>query len=271
VLIGLVIIVILFTIVWFVSVRLEDSSIADIAWGPGILLLALTYYITAGGAPARAGLTLALVAIWAIRLGVHLYLRNQIQGEDFRYETLRKWRGPSWWWYSYFRVFLLQAVAAWLLSIPLYFAIVSLAPDSLTVLDYVGIVVFFAGFAIEAASDEHLRRFRNDPKNVKFVLDQGLWRYSRHPNHFGEALVWWGLALIGTATGGVVGLISPALLTYYLMFASRVPLERSLLRNKRAYSHYVEITSPFLPRPPGRASASPPKGAAPGPPTRGRG
>lgn len=268
-LLGLAVIVILFTILWVVSVRLEDASIADIAWGPGILVLALIYYVTGDGAPPRARLTLALVAIWALRLAAHLYLRNQIQGEDFRYETLRKWRGPSWWWYSYFRVFLLQAVAAWLLAIPVYFAIVSRAPETLTVIDYVGILVFLAGFAMEAASDEHLRRFRNDAKNVKFVLDQGLWRYSRHPNHFGEALVWWGFGLIGTATGGVVGLISPALLTYYLMFASPVPLERALLRNKRAYSHYVEITSPFVPRPPGRAGADPPKGAGAGPSKRG--
>ncbi len=113
-LLGLAVIVILFTILWFVSVRLEDSSIVDIAWGPAILILALTYYLTSNGAPVRARLTLALVALWAIRLGAHLYLRNQSQGEDFRYEMMRKWRGPSWWWFSYFRVFLLQAVVAWM-------------------------------------------------------------------------------------------------------------------------------------------------------------
>lgn len=249
-LIGLLAIVTLFTILWVVSVRLEDSSIVDIAWAPGILFLALIYYVLDDGAPPRARLALALVAIWALRLGTHLFLRNQSQGEDSRYEMLRARRGPSWWWFSYFRVFLLQAVTAWVVSIPLYFAIVSVAPRSLTVVDYLGVLLFIAGFAFEAVSDEQLRRFRNEPRNVKLVLETGLWQYSRHPNYFGEALVWWGFGLIGAATGGVVGLIVPALLTYFLINISSMLLERSLLRNRRAYASYVASTPAFLPIPP---------------------
>ena len=249
-LLGLVAIVALFTILWYISVRLEDSSIVDIAWGPGILVLALIYYATGNGAPVRARLTLALVAIWAIRLGVHLYLRNQSQGEDGRYEALRSRRGPSWWWFSYFRVFLLQAVIAWIVSIPLYFAIVSVAPRRLTVVDYAGVLLFAIGFVFEALSDEQLRRFRDEPANVKLVLESGLWQYSRHPNYFGEALLWWGFGLLGAATGGVVGLIVPALLTYFLMHISSLLLERSLMRNRRAYAGYAESTSPFLPKQP---------------------
>jgi steroid 5-alpha reductase family enzyme len=249
-LLGLVVILIIFTIVWVVSVRLEDSSVVDIAWGPGILLLALTYYLTSNGAPVRARLTLALVAIWAIRLGAHLFIRNQAQGEDFRYETMRARRGPSWWWYSYFRVFLLQAVMAWIVSIPLFFAIVSIAPQSLNIVDYLGIMLFIGGLAFEATADEQLRRFRAEPRNVKMVLETGLWRYTRHPNYFGEAMLWWGLGLIGAATGGVVGLIGPALLTYFLMNVSGMLLERALKRNKRAYENYMATTSAFIPRPP---------------------
>jgi steroid 5-alpha reductase family enzyme len=249
VLIGLIAIVALFTILWIVSVRLEDSSIVDIAWAPGILILALTYYFTSDGAPPRARLTVALVAVWAIRLASHLYVRNQAQGEDPRYEMLRSHRGPSWWWYSYFRVFLLQALTAWVVSIPLYFAIVSVAPRTLTPVDYFGILVFLAGFVFEAVSDEQLRRFRNEPRNVKLVLETGLWRYSRHPNYFGEALLWWGFGLIGAATGGVVGLAVPALLTYFLMNVSSMLLERSLMRNRRAYAGYVATVPAFLPIP----------------------
>ena len=251
-LLGLAVILTLFTILWFVSLRLEDSSIVDIAWGPGILALALTYYFTGNGAPGRARLTLALVAIWAIRLAVHIAIRNKDQGEDFRYEAMRQARGASWWWFSYFRVFLLQALSAWMLSMPLYFAIVSVAPHALTFVDFLGVGLFTAGFVWEAIADEQLRRFRAEPENVKLVLDSGLWHYSRHPNYFGEALLWWGFGLIGAATGGAVGLFGPALLTYYLMYASWVPLERALLRNRRAYGHYVEITSPFVPKPPKR-------------------
>ena len=246
---GLAAIVILFTVLWVVSVRLEDSSIVDIAWGPGLFLLALTYYLLSNGAPIRARLTLALVAVWAMRLAAHLYFRNQAQGEDPRYETLRAHRGPSWWWFSYFRVFLLQAVTAWVVSIPLYFAIVSVAPRTLTVLDYAGILLFAGGLIFEAVGDEQLRRFREKPRNVKLVLETGLWRYSRHPNYFGEAMLWWGFGLLGAATGGVVGLFVPALLTYFLMNISSMLLERSLLRNRRAYASYVASTPAFLPIP----------------------
>lgn len=246
---GLAAIITLFTILWIVSVRLEDSSIVDIAWAPGILLLSLTYYFTSNGAPARAGLTLLLVALWAIRLGSHLFIRNQAQGEDSRYEMLRARGGPRWWWFSYFRVFLLQAVTAWVVSIPLYFAIVSVAPPALTVVDYLGVMCFAAGFLFEAVGDEQLRRFRNEPRNVKLVLETGLWRFSRHPNYFGEALLWWGFGLIGAATGGVVGLMVPLLLTYFLANISSMLLERSLLRNRRAYAGYVTSTPAFLPIP----------------------
>ena len=249
-LLGLVAVVTLFTIVWFVSVRLEDSSIADIAWGPAILVLALTYYLTSNGAPVRARLTVALVALWAIRLATHIFLRNQAQGEDFRYEVMRNWRGSTWWWFSYFRVFLLQAVVAWIVAIPIYFAVVSVAPRTLTVVDYAAMLIFAAGFLFEAIGDEQLRRFRNEPGNVKLVLETGLWRYTRHPNYFGEALVWWAFGLLGAATGGVVGLIIPALMTHFLSNISGTLLERSLLRNRRAYANYVATTSAFIPKPP---------------------
>lgn len=249
-LIGLVAIVLLFTILWFVSVKLEDSSIVDIAWGPGIFLLALTYYFTSNGAPARAHLALALVAIWAIRLAAHLFFRNQTQGEDPRYESLRAHRGPSWWWFSYFRVFLLQALTAWFVSIPIYFAIVSVAPRELTVVDFFAILLFGAGFLFEAIGDEQLRRFREQPRNVKLVLEGGLWGYCRHPNYFGEALLWWGFGFLGAATGGVVGLIVPVMITYFLMNVSSMLLERALLRNRRAYAGYVASTPAFLPIPP---------------------
>ncbi len=157
-LLGLAAIITLFTILWLVSLRLEDSSIIDIAWGPGILFLALTYYFTSDGAPARARLTLALVAIWAIRIAAHLFVRNRLQGEDFRYEMLRTRYGRTWWWFSYVRVFLLQSVLAWIVSIPLYFAIVSVAPRTLTIVDFVGVLFFAAGFLFETIGDEQLRQ-----------------------------------------------------------------------------------------------------------------
>jgi steroid 5-alpha reductase family enzyme len=247
-LLGLAAILILFTILWVVSLRLENSSIADVAWGPGILVVGLTYYFTSNGRTLRAHLTLALLAIWAIRLAAHLYIRMRLQGEDFRYV---KWREEydHWWLVSYFKVFLLQAVVGWIISLPIYFAIVSVAPASLTVLDYLGVLLFVAGLVFESVGDEHLRRFRADRANRGKVLDSGLWRYTRHPNYFGEALLWWGFGVIGVATGGLPGLLGPAIMTYLLLYVSGVALLESTLIEKPGYIQYVGRTPAFLPLP----------------------
>ena len=249
-LLGLAAIVILFTILWLVSLRLQNSSVADVAWGPGILAIGLTYYFTSGGSSLRARLTLVLLAIWAIRLATHLGVRNRLEGEDFRYVKWRDQYEDSWWWLSYFKVFLVQAVTAWIISLPIYFAIVSVSPAALTLLDYAGIVVFAAGLAFESVGDEQLRRFRANRTNRGKVLNTGLWHYTRHPNYFGEALLWWGFGLIGLATGGVPGLLGPAVMTYLLIYVSGAALLESTLIEKAGYIQYVGRTPAFLPIPP---------------------
>jgi len=248
-LLGLAAILILFTILWAVSLRLENASIADVAWGPGLLVIGLIYYFTSDGAPLRAHLTLGLLAIWALRLGAHLAIRTRLQGEDFRYV---KWRDEydHWWLVSYFKVFLLQAVAGWIVSLPIYFAIVSVGPPALTLLDYAGAVLVVCGLVFESLADEQLRRFRADRVNRGKVLDTGLWSYTRHPNYFGDALVWWGFGVIAVATGGVPGLLGPLVLTYLLIYVSGVPLLESTLIEKRGYIQYAGKTPAFLPLPP---------------------
>ena len=248
-LLGLAAILILFSVLWAVSLRLENSSIADVAWGPGILVVGLTYYFTSNGVPLRAHLTLGLLAIWALRLGAHLYVRTRLLGEDFRYVKMRDdW--DHWWLVSYVKVFLLQAVAAWIVSLPIYFAIVSVGSPSLTVLDYLGALLVVSGVVVESLADEQLRRFRADRINRGKVLDTGLWRYSRHPNYFGEALVWWGFGVIAVATGGVPGLVGPLVMTYLLIYVSGVALLESSLIEKAGYIQYVGRTPAFLPLPP---------------------
>ena len=246
---GLAAILALFTILWLVSLRLDNSSIADVAWAPGIVLIGLTYYFTSDGFPLRAYLTLALAALWAIRLSSHLFVRMRLLGEDFRYV---RWRDEydHWWLVSLFKVFLLQAVVAWVVSLPLYFAIVSVGPRELTMFDYLGVLLFAAGLVIEAIADEHLRRFRANRANRGKVLDTGLWRYTRHPNYFGESLVWWGFGMIGLATGGLPGLVGPLVLTYLLIYVSGVALLESTLIEKQGYIQYVGRTPAFLPLPP---------------------
>jgi steroid 5-alpha reductase family enzyme len=246
---GLAAILILFAILWVVSLRLENASIADVAWGPGILVIGLTYYFTSDGFPPRALLTLALLAAWAIRLSTHLGVRTRLRGEDDRYVTWRDQYEDTWWLISLFKIFLLQAIVAWIVSLPIYFAIVSLAPGSLTVLDYAGVLLFVAGLVFESVGDEQLRRFRDDRSNRGQVLDTGLWRYTRHPNYFGEALLWWGFGLIGVATGGIPGLLGPALLTYLLIYVSGIARLEAALVEKPGYIHYAGRTPALLPLP----------------------
>lgn len=247
---GLAAILILFTVLWVVSLRLENSSVAEVAWGPAILVIGLTYYFTSdGGGSIRAYVTLALLALWAARLSVHLGMRTRLQGEDFRYV---KWRDDydPWWLVSYFKVFLFQAVAAWLVSLPIYFAVVSPAPASLTLTDYFGILLVVCGLAIETLGDEQLRRFRANRANRGKVLDTGLWQYTRHPNYFGEAVLWWGFGLISLATGGVPGLVGSAILTYLLIYVSGIRLLEATLIEKPGYIQYVGRTPGLVPLPP---------------------
>ena len=256
---GLAAIVVLFSILWAVSVRLENSSIVDVAWGPGILAIGLTYYLTgpafyfasADGFVLRPHLTLALAALWAVRLASHLYARMRVLGEDFRYVGWRDRYEGHWWWISFFKVFLLQAVLAWVVSLPLYFAIVSMSPRPLTFLDYVGIVVFAAGLVIESVADEHLRRFRADRANRGKVLDTGLWRYTRHPNYFGDFCVWWGLYLIAAAGGAWWTILSPLAMSFLLLRVSGVTLLESDMAERRPdYRDYQARTNAFFPGPP---------------------
>jgi steroid 5-alpha reductase family enzyme len=247
---GLVAVLLFFTMLWGLSLRLQNTSVAEAGWGLGVLVIGLTYYFTSDGFPLRAQLTLVLLAVWACRLAAHLGLRMRLEGEDYRHVKWRDEFEEQWWIVSYVRVFLLQAVVAWVISLPIYFAIVSLVPPALTLFDYLGVLLVLAGLFFEAVGDEQLRRFRGDRVNQGKVLDTGLWKYTRHPNYFGEALLWWGFGLIGLATGGLPGLLGPAIFTYLLLYVSGVaPLESTLI-GKPGYSQYVGRTPSFLPLPP---------------------
>lgn len=249
---GLAAIVALFTALWLVSLAVRNSSIVDMWWGPGILLVGLTYFVITPEPTTRAHLAVALTAVWALRLAWHIGARNIGHGEDFRYAKWRRERGASWWWFSYLKVFLLQAVIGWIIAVPLYYAVTAPAPAALTAWDVAGALVFAVGFLFEAVGDEQLRRFRRDPANQGRVMDTGLWRYTRHPNYFGDALLWWGLGLLAVAVpGGALGLLGPALMTFLLVRVSGVALlETTLRQTKPGYADYVARTSAFWPRPP---------------------
>ncbi len=236
-------------LLWLISLARRDSSIVDIAWGPLILLVGASYYLTTAVPGSRARLVLALVAIWAIRLAVHIGARNLGHGEDFRYAAWRAQHPSTWWIRSYFKVFLLQGVIAWIVALPIYFAVTSGSPAHFTPWDQIGTLVFVTGFLFEAIGDEQLRQFKRHPANRGQVLNTGLWRYTRHPNYFGESVLWWGIGLIGVSTpGGWAGLLGPAIITFLLLRVSGVAmLEKSLKETKPAYADYIARTSAFFP------------------------
>ena len=217
-----------------------------------VFVSCLTYFLTIPGTNDRRKMVLALLGLWALRLAVHIGQRNIGHGEDFRYAKWRRERGASWWWFSYFKVFVLQAVIAWIVSMPLYYAMSVPEPVRFSNWDRAATLMFAFGFFFEAIGDEQLRRFKSSPANKGRVLSTGLWRYTRHPNYFGEAAMWWGFGLFSFAVGGYAGMIGPAIMTFLLIRVSGVALlEKTLRETKPEYADYIDRTSSFFPMRPG--------------------
>lgn len=240
------------SLLWLVSVRLRDASIVDPWWS---LLFLFVGWNTAlrTGLTASKWLFLLLLSLWALRLFGHLLVRSRGKPEDPRYAAFRKKYGPArYWWFSYFQVFLLQGALALAISAPVQVALGAAAPDPVSWLDWLGTAVFFAGFAFEAVADAQLQRFRDDASRRGTVLDSGLWAWSRHPNYFGEALLWWGLWLHALdSPWGWATLPAPVLLTFLLLRVSGVAMLDDLLRRtKPQYADYIARTSAFFPRRP---------------------
>jgi steroid 5-alpha reductase family enzyme len=244
----------LMLVVWIASVLRRDASLIDPFWGLGFVVLAWFYFLSLDSATARRPLVVGLVTLWGLRLSVYLLWRNRGRGEDFRYREMRDSHPGSFALRSLFTVFLLQAAILWLVSLPLYQALRANRPERLTLLDGLGLLMFAVGLFFEATGDWQLSRFRSNPANRGKVLERGLWRYTRHPNYFGDALVWWGLFLIALATPrSAWTVVSPVLMTLLLMKVSGVTLlEKKLGETKPEYRDYVRRTSAFFPWPPAR-------------------
>lgn len=239
----------LMSLLWLLSLALKNSSIVDIFWGTGFVIVAwVAFLLTPGGFLPRKLLLSALVTIWGLRLSLYILWRNHGKPEDYRYQVWRKEAGAAWWWRSFFKVFFLQGVLLWIISAPLLAAQIGAGPDSLTLLDYVAIPVWLIGFFFEATGDWQLARFKADPANKGKVLNTGVWRYTRHPNYFGDATQWWAYYLIALAAGAWWTIFSPVLMTGLLMRVSGVTLlEKTLKETKPGYREYVETTSEFIP------------------------
>lgn len=235
-------------LLWLLSLKLKDASIVDIFWGLGFAMIAITSFVVTDGYIARKSLLTTLVVAWGVRLAWHIGSRNLGKGEDFRYQAMRKRHGARFPLVSLFTVFLLQGVLMWLISLPLQVAQIPAQPDALTVWDIAGAVVFLIGFGFEAIGDWQLRQFKSNPANKGKLMDRGLWALTRHPNYFGDALLWWGFYLISCAAGAWWTVFSPMLMTFLLVKVSGVAmLERSLSKTKPEYAAYARRTNAFLP------------------------
>lgn len=247
---GLVAIMVYMTLIWVASLLMHNAGIVDVFWGPGFVLAGWVYFfLTPQGYAPRKYLILAMVTIWGLRLGWHLARRNFGKAEDYRYANWRASYGKAWWWRSFFQVFILQGLLMWIIATPLLVAQYGSEPAALTLLDGLGVVVWLVGFIFESVGDWQLKHFKADPTNKGKVLRTGLWQYTRHPNYFGDACVWWGhFGVALSVPGGWVVVFAPVLMTFLLMRVSGVTLlERKLKKTRPEYADYVESTNAFFP------------------------
>lgn len=231
---------------WLVSLPLRDVSIVDVAWGLLVLSAAGVATFAASQAGPRAVAVLALTAAWALRLAFHIARRSRGRPEDARYAAIRARNEPHFAVKSLWLMFALQAVLAWIVALPVMAAATSPVPWQ--ALDAAGMALALFGACYEAIADLQLARFRSDPSHEGKVMDQGLWRYSRHPNYFGECCVWWGLWLVALSAGAWWTVVSPVLMTVLLLRVSGVTLLESTIGDRRpAYADYVRRTNAFVP------------------------
>lgn len=247
-------------LLWRAAVAIRDASFIDAFWGLGMVLLAWASAVQAGFGGLRTQLILLLVTLWGLRLSAHLFLRWRISGEDPRYARIlgrtTEAKGWSWAKAALLTVFLTQAPLLFVTCLPAQLGIWASAADPGPTgwLAKLGALIALAGIAFESIGDAQLNAFRRDPVNNGRVLDTGLWRYTRHPNYFGDALSWWGIWLVAADAGwqvALASLIGPLFLTFTLTrWSGKALLEKGLHKSRPGYADYVQRTSGFIPWPP---------------------
>lgn len=245
------------TALWPFSMRLRDVSIVDILWAPAFAALGWSYVFVPPALSLRGWIALALVTVWGLRLGLHILARwRRLGHEDYRYAEIRRRNGPNFPLTSLVWIFWLQALLLWVISWPLQAALSGLRP--LNVLDLIALAMIGSGILIEAVADAQLTRFRADPASHGRVLDSGIWSWSRHPNYFGDFLMWWGFFALGIAAGGPWWtILGPTAMSALLIHYSGAGLMEDTIKDRRpGYADYVQRTSLFVPWPPRPRSAS---------------
>jgi steroid 5-alpha reductase family enzyme len=247
-LIGFAVIMGAMLLLWIVSLILKNSSIVDIFWGTGFVIAFWVFFsLTPDGFSLRKLILGALVTIWGLRLSIHILRRNWAKPEDFRYQKWREEAGAKWWWRSFFKVFLLQGILLWVISAPLLAAQLHQNPNRLTLLDILGILLWIIGFYFESIGDSQLARFKANPENKGKVMETGVWKYTRHPNYFGDSTQWWGYYFMSAAAGGWWTIFSPLIMTIFLLRVSGVTLLEKTMESRPGYKEYMQRTSAFIP------------------------
>ena len=251
---------------WLLSLARKNVAIVDSVWSLFFLAVGLTYARVSAGAGAsappsadfaitwtwgpRTVLTVLMLTVWSLRLAIYLTARNWGHGEDRRYVAIRARHEPGFGFKSLYLVFLLQALLAWIISLPVLGAILSPGPQSLGLLDVAGIALWAVGLFFEAVGDWQLSRFKSAAANRGKVMDRGLWRYTRHPNYFGDFCVWWGFFLIALAGGAWWSALGPLVMSTLLMRVSGVTLlEKDIGKRRADYADYIRCTNAFFPGP----------------------
>ena len=237
-------------VAWAWSVVIRNVTLVDTLWSLMFLLAAVVYAYATLPAEPRTVLLLVLVTLWAIRLAAYLGVRTLGHAEeDARYQAIRRRNEPGFAWKSLYLVFGMQAVLAWVISLPLLGAIAG-EPRPLGALDAIGVALWLVGFTFETVGDWQLARFKADPASAGRVMDRGLWRYTRHPNYFGDFCVWWGFYAIALAAGAWWSIVGPVIMSVLLLRVSGVALlERHIGKRRPGYAEYVRRTNAFFPGP----------------------
>ncbi len=250
---GLLVMLGLGFLTWLLSLYLRDVSIVDSLWSLMFLAAAAVFAGQATDAAVRSLIILGLVLLWALRLFIHLTWRNWGEPEDHRYRAIRAKYQPNFALKSLFIIFIFQALLAWIIALPLWPAITHHVAFSGW--DVLAIVLWSSGMFFETVADWQLARFKADPSNKGKVMDKGLWRYSRHPNYFGECLIWWGFYLLAVSSGAWWSIVSPLLMTWLLLkFSGVVMLEETIVERRPGYRDYIARTNAFIPGPPKNSS-----------------
>ena len=231
---------------WIISVIKKDVSIVDSLWPVFFIILALYAYSITDIESIKSKLVVVLVAIWALRLSLYITMRHWGHEEDHRYQAIRKNSDPGFKYKSLYMIFSFQAIVAWIVSLPLFYAI-NTSVRELTTIDYIGLTLWCTGMLFESVADYQLWKFKQLESNKGKVLTEGLWAYSRHPNYFGEFLVWWGFFCFALSTANFIAIVSPLLMTYLLLKFSGVSLLEKTMILKPGYETYMKNTNAFLP------------------------